>query len=233
MSVLKRPPKLIAVIHHEDAAISTRNAEIARDAGYEGVALINMRGLDATIDRPAHTIKNAMPSMLVIANRLTTPAQYVVDRDVELGLDGSWVDNPGVYSHRRFEEQTYRYAEGVDRARKVNPDFLFFASVAFKTQDVDPNPQEAASIAAGLKWIPTTSGTATGIAPQIEKLRDMKNALLPKQELAVASGVSPENGSRIALYVDWIFVATGISKSFLEFDEEKARLLREATNFPQ
>lgn len=232
MSVLKAPPKLIAVIHHEDHSISMRNAEIARDAGYEGVALINMRGLDATIDKPAYDIKNAMPSMLVIANRLTTPARMVVARDMELGLDGSWVDNPGVYSHQRFHPHTYEFGAATDLARRTNPDFRFFASVAFKTQDEDPNPPEAACIAANLKWIPTTSGTATGIAPPIEKLRDMKNALEPNEELAVASGVTPENGSRIALYVDWIFVATGISKSFLEFDEAKTRLLREATNNP-
>lgn len=232
MSVFKAPPKLIAVIHHEELALSMRNAKIARDAGYEGVALINMQGLDATIDRPAYDIKNAMPDMLVVANRLTTPPRRIISRDVELGLDGSWVDNPGVYSHKRFEPQTYVFGEEFAKARTANPKFRFFASVAFKTQEEDPNPPEAATFAANLKWIPTTSGRATGVAPMIEKLRDMKNALLPGEELAVASGVTPENGSRISLYVDWILVATGISKDFYEFDEDKVRRLRQATNNP-
>ena len=218
--------KLIAVIHHHDDATTMRNAEMVAKAGYEGVALIHMDGRDELIDKPAAHLKSAFPHLKVIANRLDTPAELVVARDAALGLDGSWVDNPGVYSDA-IDPVAHVYHAALLDIRKTRP-FHFFGSVAFKTQRVDPDPAAAALSAAARGWIPTTSGTRTGSPPDIDKLRSMRLAI-PHAEFAVASGVDPSNAELISLYVDWILVSTGISEDFHNFDPLKVRALREAT----
>jgi len=69
-----------------------------------------------------------------------------------------------------------------------------------------------------------TSGSATGSAPEPAKLQNMKLAL-GSSPLAVASGVTCENVSSLIPYVDAILVATGVSKSFHEFDHSKLKQL--------
>jgi hypothetical protein len=221
---------LIAVIHHRDDETSLENARIADATGFNGVCLIHMQGYDELIDRPAVRIKNECPGLKVFANRLDTPPHLVVPRDLALGLDGSWVDNPGV-SSKGLNPVAGIYRESVYKARQQNPDYLFFGSVAFKTQQPEPTDDAAAVAAlkaAELGWIATTSGPATGIAPDIKKLRAMRHRI-PDSDMAVASGVSPENIVEIAPLVDWILVSTGISHDFHTFDPVKMHKLREAT----
>ncbi|MNU37276.1 hypothetical protein D3C71_259290 [compost metagenome] len=222
--------KLIAVIHHHNDELSLDNARMADAAGFDGVSLIHMQGLDELIDRPAVRIKRAFPDLKVIANRLTTPPELIVPRDTALGLDGSWVDNPGV-SSEGCTPVTEVFNEAFSRARRSYHNYLFFGSVAFKTQHPEPSDDHAAlaaSKAAGFGWVPTTSGPATGIAPDLQKLRTMRHRV-PNVDLAVASGVTPENAADISLFVDWIFVSTGISKDFHTFDPDKMRKVRAAT----
>jgi hypothetical protein len=148
-------------------------------------------------------------------------------RDHELGLDGSWCDNPGATSAgpsplcREINEE-------LARVRLDNPEYLFFGSVAFKTHDPEPNPAQAAVVAMNLGWIATTSGTATGVAPPAEKLEDMKMAVAAN-DLAVASGITPDNAAELAPHVDWILVATGISETFYTFSPALCKSLRAAT----
>lgn len=222
--------KLIAVIHHHNDELSLENARMADAAGFDGVSLIHMQGLDELIDRPAVRIKREFPELRVIANRLTTPPELVVSRDTALGLDGSWVDNPGV-SSEGCAPVSEVFNEAFSTARRNHHNYLFFGSVAFKTQQPEPSNDHAAlaaSKAAGFGWIPTTSGPATGVAPDLQKLRTMRHRI-PNVDFAVASGVTPENAADISLFVDWIFVSTGISKDFHTFDPDKMRKVRAAT----
>ncbi len=222
--------KLIAVIHHHDDELSLENARMADAAGFDGVSLIHMQGLDELIDRPAVRIKRAFPDLKVIANRLTTPPELIVPRDTALGLDGSWVDNPGVSSEGCAPVSAI-FNGAVSWARRFHHNYLFFGSVAFKTQQPEPSDDHAATAAqkaAALGWVATTSGPATGVAPDVKKLRAMRHRI-PNADLAVASGVTPENAADISLFVDWIFVSTGISKDFHTFDPEKMRKVRAAT----
>jgi hypothetical protein len=220
-------PKLIAVIHYINDEIALDNAEIAFEAGFEGVCLIHMRGLDKLVEPSAVEIKRNHPDRLVITNRLTMHPVEMLRRDHELGLDGSWCDNPGATSAgpsplcREINEE-------LARVRLDNPEYLFFGSVAFKTHDPEPNPAQAAVVAMNLGWIATTSGTATGVAPPAEKLEDMKMAVAAN-DLAVASGITPDNAAELAPHVDWILVATGISETFYTFSPALCKSLRAAT----
>lgn len=218
--------KLIAVIHYLDDETAMRNAEIAKTANFDGVCLIHMEGRDALIETAAVSIKKRYPDFTVITNRLAMSQVEMIERDLALGLDGSWADNPGV-SSSGITPLAFEIEEALLKARETNRDFLFFGSVAFKTQPFDPDPASAAIKAKSLGWIATTSGPATGIAPNEQKLETMKTAIA-SFDLAVASGITPENAGTLCEHVDWVLVSTGISASFHDFDVDKAIALRKA-----
>jgi hypothetical protein len=211
-------PKVLAVIHHVEDAVSLRNAAVAAGAGCDGVVMIQMEGRDWELDGPSAAIKAAHPGLLVVANRLSCRADEAIARDSELGLDGSWTDDAGVTS-RGAAPWVGRIRGALSAARDRNPGFLFFGSVAFKGQEPEPDPSEAARNAARESWIVTTSGPGTGHAPGEGKLMAMAVAA-GRDRLAVASGITPANASVLARHVGWVLVATGISRSFHELDAD-------------
>lgn len=216
--------KLIAVIHYRDDETSLANADIVATAGYDGVCLIHMNGQDDLIENAAVAIKQRHAGLLVITNRLAMHPVDMINRDVALGLDGSWADNPGVSSNG-ITPLASEIEDAVLKVRESKPDFLFFGSVAFKTQPHDPDPATAAVKAKNLGWIATTSGPATGVAPDEDKLERMKTAIA-SFDLAVASGITPDNAEVLGEHVDWVLVSTGISDTFYTFDPAKVVALR-------
>ncbi|MBY3432557.1 hypothetical protein HFN89_00020 [Rhizobium laguerreae] len=218
--------KLIAVIHYLDDKTAFSNADIVVSGGFDGVCLIHMEGKDDLIEEAAVSIKRKYPDTIVITNRLSMHPVDMIRRDVALGLDGSWCDNPGV-SSKGVTQLAKDIEEVILGIRKEKPGFLFFGSVAFKTQAYDPDPATAAVKAKNLGWIATTSGVATGVAPDREKLERMKTAIA-SFELAVASGITPGNAGTLGKHVDWVLVSTGISETFHTFDPLKVAALRQA-----
>lgn len=208
------------VIHLSTPELAYRNAEIAAACGCSGVVVIHMDGRDDEIDAVAVEIKTRIPALKVGANYLTLPAHLALKRSVALGLDATWADAPGVRS------------EGIDEAMQqalqpllqANPKHLFFGSVAFKYQPVDADPPAAARNALALGMIPTTSGMATGVAPESSKLAGMR-AAIGDAPLAVASGITADNATELGRFLTHILVSTGISKSFHEFDEQSLQRL--------
>ena len=63
----------------------------------------------------------------------------------------------------------------------------------------------------------TTSGTATGQAASLSKIRQIR-AAIGDHPLAIASGLTPENITSYLPYANCFLVATGISRSFEMFD---------------
>ena len=97
--------------------------------------------------------------------------------------------------------------------------------MAFKYQQFDPNPAQAARLAWSLGMIPTTSGARTGEPPQATKLQQMKEgATYP---LAVASGLSPDNIGELAPWIEHALVATGVSVDFHHFDPRQLKEFRD------
>lgn len=215
---------LIAVIHYLDDKTSLLNAEIAAEADFKGVCLIHMNGEDEKIENSAVQIKTRFPNMLVFTNRLNLPPYEMIIRDFNLGLDGSWSDNPGV-SSTHITSTCRDIQHTLKDVWDTKSDYLFFGSVAFKYQEFEPYPDKAAFNVCELGWVATTSGPETGQPPLAEKLIKMKRAL-GKNPLAVASGISPENSEGLLPHVDWAFIATGISSSFYKFDTSRTKLLK-------
>lgn len=200
------------VIHHLDWQTTYVQATLALDAGADGVFLISHRGDDLDLLEIAVTLK-AQHSKFVGINFLGHDAPSALLLAAGIKIDGMWCDAPGV-SSTGITLLGSRLRHLHNALRPVAPQV--FASVAFKYQPTELNPAEAAINAAGFGYIPTTSGPGTGQAPDLEKIQLMSEAV--HGNLAIASGMTPENVSQFLPYVKYFLVATGISKDENHFD---------------
>lgn len=214
--------KIIPVIHYASYEQALRNAEIAFDAGCEGVFLIHMRGLNQLLGPAAKAVKNRWPDKLVGVNYLGHDPATAVAASISEGLDMTWFDEQLTHS----EATDLSGAVRVRDAMAANRNHFVFAGVAFKGQKNDQHPGVAARKAVELGFIPTTSGPATGVAANVAKVAGIREALGAHAPLAIASGITPENASAFAPHLSHILVASGVSTSFHELDFEKLYRLR-------
>lgn len=199
--------KVYPVLHYKTIQQSLDNATTAVNCGCPGVFLISMDGEDDELDQAIMAIKYRFPDLKVGGNYLTLSPLAALKRCLEMEIAATWADKPGVSSRGVTAE-----ADEIAKLLKENPEHKFFGSVAFKYQAHDPDPVKAALDATRLGMIATTSGAATGVAADVDKLRLMK-AALGNNPLGLASGVSPENAGIYAPYVDYILVSTHVSTS--------------------
>lgn len=252
-----KAPVVFPVIHYLTAELALKNAEIAVDAGCEGVFLIHMDGANDLLAPVAKDIKSRWPGLKVGVNYLGWTPLRAATQNVSDGLDMTWTDVQLTHSQadswaearavKSFlksvdmtwadVQQTRSQADSWAEARAVKSFLtalprekahLFFSAVAFKYQKSEPDPATASWLALEHGFIPTTSGDATGKAADTEKLRLIRESLGETHPLAIASGVTPENAAEHAPYLTHILVATGVSESFHEFDYEKLCRLRAA-----
>jgi hypothetical protein len=225
-------PDLHPVIHHRDIETTLANVELARKYRCSGVFLIDMNGgkrdelfaVGHIINKRTAELYKAIgysyEGFKLGINDLSSKELFTIEDSTPFGY--VWVDNPGVTS-----KGANSHALNVNHLVDVNGSIRFFGSVAFKTQDYEPDPAQAAINARNLGWVVVTSGPRTGSPPDVEKIKTMKEALGDDGELALASGITPDNVDEFLPYVDYFLVATGISKNFHEFDEEKLAKLAE------
>lgn len=229
-AIADRAPEVWPVIHLASMELALRNAAIARACGCPGVFLIQMDGYDDEIEPAAQAIRARFSDLKIGGNFLSSRADEALRRSLAMGLDATWSDAPGV----RSDGVQPWVLESLVPQLQAHPEHMFFGSVAFKYQPADADPSAAALRAAGLGMVPTTSGSATGIAPNAAKLHAMRLALNQAQaqaraqpclSLAVASGITPDNACELGRFLTHILVATGVSKSFHELDEQALRRL--------
>jgi hypothetical protein len=214
------------VIHYNTVRQALDNAAIAERCGCPGVFLISMDGRDDELDQAIMAVKSRYPKLKVGGNFLSLPPLAALTRCLELDIDATWTDRPGVTSFGPNDE-----ALEISTVLAQHPEHQFFGSVAFKYQAPEPHPAQAALAAADQGMIATTSGAATGEAADVAKLRLMKDAL-GASPLALASGVSPDNAHLFVPYVDFFLVSTHISMSPTSpmLSEEKLRALMAVVN---
>lgn len=218
---------ILPVIHFSTTLAAIANANIARRAGCDGVFLISMDGKNKDLLVPtAQQIKQDWPEGKVGINFLGVDQFEALDRNLSAGLDMTWTDHTGIRGEN-YPPNAGRVASTMSRLSS----HLFFGAVAFKYQEHEPKPYEAAQTAAKLRMIPTTSGEATGIPADLRKLAIMRAAIGAKPNpLAVASGVTPENVGEIVSLVTHVLVSTGISDNPFIFNESKTVALVAAAN---
>jgi predicted TIM-barrel enzyme len=129
-------------------------------------------------------------------------------------VNGLWVDNARINELSVSQPD----ADEIAIARKASGwKGLYFGGVAFKYQRHVSDLSASAKIASRYMDVVTTSGPGTGLAANREKIVAMKQAM-DDCPLAVASGITPENVSDYLEVADCFLVATGISRSFTDFD---------------
>lgn len=206
--------QIYPVIHYLDRDTAISETAIARSAGADGVFLISHLGDDTELVDVAKEIKQMHEGFPIGVNLLSRQGLAAVQIAVSAGMDMVWADNMGVDSTGLTDEgRAIAAIAGAQSRCKI------FASVAFKYRPHEPLPETAAKHAQNAGLVPTTSGTATGSAPDVQKISAMSAAT--GGLLAVASGMTPENVGSYAPYLSHILVATGVSLNEHQIDGEK------------
>jgi hypothetical protein len=213
---------VLPVIHVEREHQARRNADLARQAGADGVFLINHFSGYEDLLAIQRTVSEDHPDWWVGVNCLDLDPPQVFELVTEQ-VAGIWVDHAGI--DERENEQPLAEEAAVARERS-GWGGLYFGGVAFKYQRPVEDLTRAARLAVRYMDVVTTSGAGTGIAAAREKIVAMKEAVggFP---LAIASGITPENVGDYLDVADCFLVATGISRGFTELDLDKVCMLIE------
>lgn len=219
---------ILPVIHVQTEHQVLTNAKAAFETGCDGVFLINMQDPE-TLARMSHEnlfkmhqlVKKEFGTWWVGVNYLDLPTAKTFEY-ADSTINGIWADDAEIFEW--LEEQVA--AENIKTAKvKSGWKGLYFGGVAFKYQRGVDNPGLAAKIATSFVDVVTTSGKATGSAPDIEKIELMKESM-GNFPLAIASGISPENVKQFMPYVDYFIVATSLLTPGTEdFDKDKIKEL--------
>lgn len=214
--------KIYAVVHHSNLPLSLAQAKIAVDGGADGVFLISHKGEDSAVAQVAGQLRyiwDTWPAQRDAAapfigiNLLQTNPSSALVLAASLRLDAVWLDAPGVSSKGPTPG-----VQLLTECMRRHPSVSVFGSVAFKYQPADPDPAGAAAQALAAGMIPTTSGTATGVAPSMANVKSMSAAT--GGLLAVASGMTPANVAEYTPFLSHILVATGISQTEHSIDPQ-------------
>ncbi|MFN3876369.1 MAG: hypothetical protein ACK4L7_10715, partial [Flavobacteriales bacterium] len=158
-------PLVYPVIHHLDAPTTFSEIQVARTCGADGVFLISHDGADLELMDVARTAIRENAGFPIGLNLLSMECFQAAIMALEAGSDMLWADDMGVDS----QGLTAAGQEMATIARD-HPRLQLFASVAFKYRPHEPNPVGAAAHARAAGFIPTTSGDATGHAPDPQKI---------------------------------------------------------------
>lgn len=219
--------KFYAVIHVEDELQVMRNITRAVQAEADGVFLINHKISAEDLISLATIVPREFPDLWMGVNRLGHKWSRIFE-GLPKEVRGVWADNGHI------EPDVLESEARTIQVRGMRWGGRYFGGVAFKTQR-QVSDEEAARLA---RWavtyvdVITTSGPATGSPPALSKIQAMRAAIPPMKELAIASGITPENVGPFLPYVNYLLVATGVSDSFSELSlsrmQELVKVIRES-----
>ena len=205
------------VIHQLTPELTVEQAVIAKGCGADGVFLISHEGADFELGGPLKRIRAEFPGWFAGANFLSMGALDAAEEGLALGCSGVWSDEPVAFAGRLS-------AAGAECSQMFKGrSEIFFASVAFKYQQADPDPGKAAAAAARAGFVPVTSGLATGQAPELRKIEAMRAALEDDAQcagsrLGIASGLDAQNVGAFAEFADVFLVSTKVCSDFYRLD---------------
>ncbi|MDC0649492.1 adenine phosphoribosyltransferase [Alphaproteobacteria bacterium] len=224
-----RAPIILPVIHVIDHDQTASNIKTLIDAGISGCFLINH---DFGVDKFLPIIRSIRSSykdfwiglnFLAVTGRDAFPILASLAKQ-GCRIDAYWADDARI---DECEDQQIEADEIQNIRHQTGWNGLYFGGTAFKKQrEVNPaDYAKSAEIAGGFMDVVTTSGIATGNAPEINKVATFRSAL-PDTPIALASGITPENATDYAM-VDCFMVATGINitDDFYNIDPAKLDLL--------
>jgi predicted TIM-barrel enzyme len=213
---------VLPVIHPQDEEQALRNIQVAIDAGAAGVFLVNNDILPEEAIKIFRAARAAFPEYWLGINLLGLEPHQALGlafaHAIALGANGLQTDNARIADH----DGPSPTASSLWTLKKEGAaGLVYFGGVAFKGQDTPLGLERAASNAAGLMDVVTTSGSSTGAPPAMGKVRTMREAIGPDAKLAVASGVSINNIEGLLTYVDYFLVGSSISPTWVDLDPGK------------
>ncbi|WP_436148022.1 hypothetical protein [Acidovorax sp. LjRoot194] len=209
-------PHVFPVIHHLDATTTFSEILVSRACGAAGVFLISHEGADLELLDIARTAIQENAGFPIGLNLLSMRCVKAARMAIEVGAPMVWADDMGVDSQGLTAD-----GRAMASIAREEPQLKLFASVAFKYRPHEIDPVGAAAQAREAGFIPTTSGEATGHAPDPKKIVSMGEG----GALAIASGMTPENVHIYAPALTHILVATGVSRSEHHIDPAKLSTL--------
>ncbi|EER13359.1 conserved hypothetical protein [Perkinsus marinus ATCC 50983] len=237
---------VLLVVHCKDCDQAVQQARIAVASGAHGILLINqVENDDGSVTtlpvnpdftRIISAVRRAIgdkPFLGVNCLAMTADVALPLVTNDDCRIDAYWADDARIDEGRGVADQVE--AERISSVRSAHSSIKFyFGGVAFKKQRVvaEEDWSKAVALATPFMDVVVTSGTATGVPADINKIIQFRQAA-DTNALAVGSGVTPENIDKYLPYVDCIIVATGVSKSFHGFDVGKLdKLLCKCRGYP-
>lgn len=208
--------KIYTVIHHRDELHTLDQARISFECGVDGIFLISHDGRNDEILKLIPTLKKQYPRKQIGINFLGWDLIKTIRSSNNLihSLDILWLDDVGIGSTKWDYKTTLLTSNS-----RIYPEIKIFGSIAFKYQEEDTDPQFSVKLAEHFNFTPITSGSATGFAPTLDKIKKMSE--ISKRGLGIASGLNIENIESFLPYTKHILVSTGISLDFHTIDIEK------------
>lgn len=218
--VFSKRNTLLIVVHVESDTQALRNTEIAKEAGADGVFLINHDIPSTKLLKIYRKVRQHYPDWWIGINSLDlSPLQTI--ESVPSDVSGIWVDEAGL-DEEADDVVLVARSNWARRQQRNDWSGLYFGGVAFKYQKYVSDPARIVRHAMKYMDVITTSGEKTGSPPDIEKIRAMRSAI-GEFPLAIASGITPENIAQYLDLVDCFLVATGVSRGFCELDAERVK----------
>jgi uncharacterized protein len=212
---------------------TVKNAKIAFHEGADGIFLISHDRFfrDSELleyhDCLKRVIRESWQSHFWMGVNCLSMGRYpaVIFGELTPHTDGLWIDSIDCGPRNIGENVEELLATRI----RSGWDGVLFGGVAFKYQPHVSEAELPSAARRATKYVDvvTTSGEGTGQAPDVEKIRIMKEAI-GEFPLAIASGITHENVHHYLPYADAFLVSTGISKSFTELDPVLVRKLRKA-----
>jgi len=206
--IITKYPCFLAVVHVVGTTQAINQTRTAVENGADGVFLINHWDEPNTVPcrvltEIAMMVRIYFPEIWIGVNYLDLSPEEAF-RELPREADGLWTD-----SLRPLE--------------KLSGGRLRFGGVGFKHQKKLVTLEQEVKKALLLTDVLTTSGIATGVAASTEKIELIRGVAGTEKLIGLASGVTSKNISLYLPLVNFFLVATGISKSFTEFDPKKIR----------
>lgn len=234
MTDFKHTHVVLPVIHIEQIGEMYSNAELAHNAGCDGVLLISHGGNYTQLDEYYNLLRAEHPDWWIGVNTLdihqTVTFEHIKNGTHFQGVNGVWADDAEIYN----SNQEQGFAE-LNRKEKADLDLLYMGGVSFKY--VHPPAAQydearnkyvhgpnfdaagAAAVAKDYLDVVVTSGPGTGKAADVGKVEAMGMACTPTP-LGIASGLTPENVRDYLPYAKFLLVATGISDTWTTFNPD-------------
>jgi hypothetical protein len=219
-------PKFTPVIHIKSESHAVEQAQVAFDSGANGIFLIEHARSNRHLKRAYEAVRQKFTTQWIGLNFLDLHSELACEH-VPVGADALWIDDGMINESGSLSSASKLSIIAIKYGAGIN--WKLFGGTAFKYQAPVKSYAAVAKIASDLFDVVCTSGSGTGSAPDVEKIKEMKENC-GDTPLAVASGITPENVDQFLPYVDCFMVSTGISKSFHDLDPVKTYQLATLIN---